>query len=184
MAPRVVLHSCTKLWHSSLSWARRFSDFLGVYSSLAPMSTNFSLVSTRRLWFCFLFIKSPFLSLFTKLWIVSWELFHHEIYVEIFADTFQQIRISNRCHTEIHVALKHREPCRATLLTVNREQMARGADNYYLLLTNRKQTPINEPHSPPCNIILCRGLQVNYFPSFQTLSAVKHAESWANFACA
>jgi hypothetical protein len=38
---------------------------------LAPMSFNFSSVSTRRLYFIFLYIKSPVdLSLFTKLWIV------------------------------------------------------------------------------------------------------------------
>jgi hypothetical protein len=42
-----------------------------------------------------------------------------------------------------------------------------------------KQTPMHDPHCPPCKIILCRGLQVHYFPSFQTLSAVKHAESSA-----
>jgi hypothetical protein len=52
------------------SWARRFSDFLGVCSSLAPMASNFS-ISTWRFCFCFLSIKSPVvLSLFTKLWIV------------------------------------------------------------------------------------------------------------------
>jgi hypothetical protein len=33
-----------------VSWARHFSDFLGVCSSLAPMSSNFSSVST---WFLF-----------------------------------------------------------------------------------------------------------------------------------
>jgi hypothetical protein len=71
---------------------------------------------------------------------------------------------------------KYSEPCHATLLT-NWEQMAHGADNYCLLLTNHKETPINESHYPPCNIILCRCLQVNYFSSFQTLSAVKHDES-------
>jgi hypothetical protein len=57
-------------------------------------------------------------------------------------------------------------------------------DNYCLLLTNHKQTPIKERHCPPRNIILCRGLQVNYFPSFQLLSAVKHAESSAKVAYA
>jgi hypothetical protein len=52
-------------------WARHFSDFLGVYSSLAPLSSNFFSVSTRCLYFCFLSIKSPVvLSLFTKSWIV------------------------------------------------------------------------------------------------------------------
>jgi hypothetical protein len=43
---------------------------------------------------------------------------------------------------------------------------------------------MHEPHSPPCNIILCRGLQVSYFLSLQTLSAVKHAESSEKVACA
>jgi hypothetical protein len=60
---------------------------------------------------------------------VCLELFHREIYVEIFANTFQQIHISRRCHSEIHIALKYSEPCRATLLTVNWEQMAHGTDN-------------------------------------------------------
>jgi hypothetical protein len=78
---------------------------------------HFPSVSTRRLCF-FLSVKNPVvLSLFTKLWIVCWELFHHEFYVKIFADTFQQIRISHRCHTEIRVALKYSKPCLATLLT-------------------------------------------------------------------
>jgi hypothetical protein len=54
-----------------VSWTRRFSDFLGVCTSLTPMSSSFSSVSTRRLCFCFMSIKSPVdLSLFTKLWIV------------------------------------------------------------------------------------------------------------------
>jgi hypothetical protein len=51
-----------------VSSARHFSDFLGVCSSLAPMSSNFSSVSTWSLCFCFLSVKSPVvLSLFTKL---------------------------------------------------------------------------------------------------------------------
>jgi hypothetical protein len=50
-----------------VSWARRFSDFLGACSNLAPVSSNFSSVSTQRLCFCFLSITSPVvLSLFTK----------------------------------------------------------------------------------------------------------------------
>jgi hypothetical protein len=54
-----------------VSWARRFSDFLGVCSSLVPMSSNFSSVSTRRLCVFFLSIKSPVvLRLLAKLWIV------------------------------------------------------------------------------------------------------------------
>jgi hypothetical protein len=52
--------SYTRLWHSSLS------DFLGECSSLAPMSSNFSSVSTQHS--C---IKTPAdISLFTKLRIV------------------------------------------------------------------------------------------------------------------
>jgi hypothetical protein len=69
------------------SWAGRFSDFLSICSILAPISSNSS-VSIRRLCFCFLSIKSSVvISLFTKLWIICLlETFHHEIYVEIFAD--------------------------------------------------------------------------------------------------
>jgi hypothetical protein len=43
------------------SCTRSFNYFLGVYSSLAPMSSDFSSVSTRRL--CFWSLR------FTKLWI-------------------------------------------------------------------------------------------------------------------
>jgi hypothetical protein len=50
--------------------ARRFSDFLGVCSSLTPIASNFSSVSTRRVCFCFLSIKGHVISLFTKLRIV------------------------------------------------------------------------------------------------------------------
>jgi hypothetical protein len=54
-----------------VSWARRFSDFLGVCSSLARIWSNFSSVSTWRLCFVFVSIKNPVvLNLFTKLWIV------------------------------------------------------------------------------------------------------------------
>jgi hypothetical protein len=67
--------SCVALlaldFDSPVSWARRFSDFIGVCSSLAHVSYKFSSVSTRRLCFCFLPIKSlVVVSLFTKLWIV------------------------------------------------------------------------------------------------------------------
>jgi hypothetical protein len=41
-----------------VSWARCFSDFLRVCSTLGPTAFNFS-VSTRRLCFCFLPITSP-----------------------------------------------------------------------------------------------------------------------------
>jgi hypothetical protein len=48
--------------------ARHFNDFLGVFSSLVPMSSNFSSVSTQRLYVCILSIKSPVvLILLTKL---------------------------------------------------------------------------------------------------------------------
>jgi hypothetical protein len=60
----------TLYFDTLISWARRFSDFLGVCSSLAPVPSNFSSVNTRRLCFVFLSIKSPVvLSLLTKLWI-------------------------------------------------------------------------------------------------------------------
>jgi hypothetical protein len=54
-----------------VSWARRFSDFLGVCSILAPVASNFSSGSIQHLRFCFLSIKSyVLLSLFAKLWFV------------------------------------------------------------------------------------------------------------------
>jgi hypothetical protein len=55
---------------TQVSWPRRFSDFLDVCSTLAPMSSNFS-VRTQHLCFCFLSIKTPVaLSLFPKVWTV------------------------------------------------------------------------------------------------------------------
>jgi hypothetical protein len=150
--------------------------FYGVCSSLALMSCNLS-VSTRRLCICFLSIKSPVvLSLFTRLWVVCWELIHHEIYVEIFAYTFQQIRISRSCHREIHTALKYTAPWHTTLLA--NCNSANGAGNCCLLLTN--QTLPHEPHCSPCNIIPSSCPHINYFPSFQTLSG----DSSTKFVCA
>jgi hypothetical protein len=61
--------SCTRLRHSS--FFRHSGGFLCVCSRLAPMSSNFSSVSTQHLCFCFLTVKSPIdLSVFIKLWIV------------------------------------------------------------------------------------------------------------------
>jgi hypothetical protein len=55
--------SCVTLlsleFDTPVSWARRFSDFFGVCSSLAPVSCNFSSVITRHICFCFLSVKSP-----------------------------------------------------------------------------------------------------------------------------
>jgi hypothetical protein len=159
-----------------VSWARRFSYFLGVCSCLAPMSSSFSSGSTRRLCFCFLCIKNPIvLSLFTKLWIVCLlGTLSSQNLLEIFA------RDSHSCHIEIHIALKHTAPWRTTLLNnCSWEQMANGADNCWLLLTDHKQTPMHEPHCSLFNIIPSSGPHVNYFPSFQTLWADTSANSHA-----
>jgi hypothetical protein len=81
--------------------------------------------------------------------------------------------------TEIHVARKYSAPWRTILHTnCSWEQVANGANNCCLLLTNHKL-----PHCSPCNIIQLRGPQVYYTPSFQTL-AVRHANSSAKFICA
>jgi hypothetical protein len=58
--------------------------------------------------------------------------------------------------------------------------MSNGADNCCLQLINHKQTPTREPHCSLWNIMPWSGLQVNYFPSFQMLSA----DSSAKFVCA
>jgi hypothetical protein len=106
---------------------------------------------------------------------VCCELFHRKICIEIFADSLQHICISRRCHTEIHVALKYGEPCCATLLlTGNKWLMALITAACCWQIINKL---------PYMNIIPCRGLQVNYFPSFQTLLAIKHAESLGKLAC-
>jgi hypothetical protein len=130
--------SCTRLWHSSLL-SKTFSDFLGVYSSLAPVSSNSYSVS-------FLSIKSPVvLSLFTTLWIVcpletlsSWNLrqnFHWHFLADLY---FTQV-------SHIHFALKYTAPWHTTLLTnCDGEQMVNGIGNCCLLLINYKQTPMHE----------------------------------------
>jgi hypothetical protein len=101
-------------------------------------------------------------------------------FTSIFTDTFWQIRISHGWHTEIHIALKYTAPWCTTLCTnYSWEQMANGADNCCLLLTNHEL-----PHCLPCNIIPSSSPQVNYFPLFQMLLAVRHADSSAKFVCA
>jgi hypothetical protein len=60
--------------------------------------------------------------------------------------------------------------------------MANGADNWCLLLINHKQTPMHELHFSPWNIILPS--VHNYFPSFQMLLSIRHADSSAKFVCA
>jgi hypothetical protein len=167
-----------------VSW--RFSNCVAVltldfdtpvsWPSLAPMSSNFPSASTRCLCFCFLSIESPVvLSLFTKLWIVYSELFHQAIYVEIFADSFQQIRIAHTCSSKVYCTMTHHTA------HGHWEQMANGANNCCLLLTNHKQTPMHEPHCSPWNIIQSSGPQVNYFLSLQTESAIRHVDSSTKF---
>jgi hypothetical protein len=112
---------------------------------------------------------------------VSWECFHHEIYIKIFTSTFQQIRISPRCHTEIHVALKYSEPCRTTLLSnCYWQQMTNGADNCCLLLTNHKQTLTHEPHWLLWNIMPLVSVQVKLLPFIPNVIT----DSSAKFICA
>jgi hypothetical protein len=133
-------------FETPLSWARHFSDFLGVCSSLAPVSCNFS-ASTQHLCFCFLSIKSLVdLSLITKLWIVclrrtlsSWNI-HHGFHRHFLADLhFTEVSHRN------NVTLKYTAPWQNTLLTnCNCEQTANVADNCCPLLTNHKQIPIHE----------------------------------------
>jgi hypothetical protein len=93
------------------------------------MSFLFSSVSTRRLCFWFLSIKSPVvLSLFTKLWIVCLlgTLSSRNFCRHFLVDPY----ISHSCQIEIHAALKYTVPWRTTLLTnCNWEEMANGADN-------------------------------------------------------
>jgi hypothetical protein len=88
-----------------VSWARRSSDFVGICSSLVPMSSNFS-VSTEHFVFFFLSSKSPFvLSVFTQLWIVcllgtlsSWNFHWHFLADQYFTWVI---------YREIHVALQY-----------------------------------------------------------------------------
>jgi hypothetical protein len=98
-------------------------------------------------------------------------------FITKFTSTFSPT-LSSRSVFHIHVIQKHtllwsiaNHVVPHCWLTVNWEQLAHGADNYCLLLRNQNKLPC-------MNMIPCRGLQVNYH-SFQTLSAIKHAESSA-----
>jgi hypothetical protein len=72
------------------SCARRFSDFLGICSNLAHVSSNFSSVSTGHLCFLFCLLRVPLYQVYSPNYalFVCWELFHHKIYIKIFVDTF------------------------------------------------------------------------------------------------
>jgi hypothetical protein len=133
-----------------VSWATRFSDFLGVCSYLAAMSSNFSLVSTRRLWFCFLSIKNPIvLSLFIKLWIVCLlGTLSSRNYVQFFRRHFlADPHFTWVSYRNTGCSIKYIAPWRITLRNnCNWKQMPNGADNCWLLLTNYKQTPTHELH--------------------------------------
>jgi hypothetical protein len=111
-------HSCTSL-DTPVSWARHFSNFLGVCSSLAPVSSNFSSVSTLHLCFRVLSKKSVIvLSLFTKLWIVYLlgTLSSRSLY-QNFCQHFLEYPYCTWCHTVIHVAVKCTAPWHTALLT-------------------------------------------------------------------
>jgi hypothetical protein len=116
-----------------------------VCSSLASISSSFPSVSNRHD-FCFLCIKSPVvLSLFTQLWIVSLlgTLSSRNLCWHFLADPYVSY---------INIALKYTAPWHTTLLTSCKwEQMANGANNCCLLLTNNNQTPKHEPHCSPWN---------------------------------
>jgi hypothetical protein len=56
--------------------------------------------------------------------------------------------------------------------------MAIGADNCWQIIN---KLPRMNCTASPRNIMLSSGPQVNYFPSFQTLSAIRHADSSAKF---
>jgi hypothetical protein len=136
--------SCTSLTLQSPEGC--FSDFLDVCSSLAPISSNFSLVSTRSYVFVSCILKSPVvLNLFTKLWIVcllgtlSWRNLRRNFLRHFLADPYFTYV------SEIHVALKYTSPWCTTLLTNwNWEKMANEADNCCLLLINHKGTPTHD----------------------------------------
>jgi hypothetical protein len=161
--------------------ARVLRDFLSVCTSLANMSSNFFSASAWHLCFflvywqscCSEFIHQIVNCLFAG---ISLIIKFTSKFLPILSSRFH---ISHGCHTEIHIALKYTTP----LTTYHWEQMANGADNCCLMLTNHKQTPTHELHCSLWNIMLSSSPQVNYFPSFQTLSAVRHADSSVKFVC-
>jgi hypothetical protein len=124
-----------------------------------------------------------FLSLLTKLWIVCLlGTLSLQNLCRNFLRYFLADFISHTCHTEIYAVLKYTAPQRTTLIAnCNWEHTANGADNSCLLPTNHKETPTHEPHCSPWNIIPSSCPQVNYFPSLQTLSVIRHADSSTEF---
>jgi hypothetical protein len=108
-------------------------------------------------------------------------LYLHEIYIDISLVLCSKSIL--RCHIEIRVALKYSAPCFFALPTNCDRNKGNGADNYHSQLTYDKKIPLHELDSLSWNIMLSVGPQVNYFPSFQTLLAIRHADSSAKFIC-
>jgi hypothetical protein len=125
-------------------WARCFSDFLGVCSSLAPVSSSFSSVSTRCVCFCFLFEShcSKFIHQIMN-YLSAGNSFITK-FTSKFSPTHSSRSVFHMGDTEIHVVLKYTTPWCTTLLTnCNWKQMANGVDNCCLLLTNHKLPCMN-----------------------------------------
>jgi hypothetical protein len=91
--------------------------------------------------------QSAVLKIFAKLWIASLlGTLSSRNLRRIFADTFQQFRISRiGVIQKYNVTLKHTAPSRNILVAnCNWEETANGADNCRLQQTNHKQTPTHE----------------------------------------
>jgi hypothetical protein len=106
-------------YDTPVSWARRFVDFLGVCSSLALTSSNFSSVSTRRLCFGYCLLRVPLIKFIHQ--IVNY-LCAVNSFIMKFTVKFSPI-LSHRCHTEMHVALKYTTSWWSTLLANCNKQL-------------------------------------------------------------
>jgi hypothetical protein len=180
---QMCCRSCTRLWHSSLfTWMIQWFSRCMLKSD--PCHPN--LLSKNSVFmFLFLVCYEPFCSIFI-----------HQIMNCLHAGNsfITKFTLKFRWHfladlyftwmTEIHVALKYTTPWHTTLVTNwNWKQMANGANNCCILLTDHNQTPTHQLRCSPCNIILSSSPQVNYFLSHKTLSTIRHADSSAKLTC-
>jgi hypothetical protein len=133
----------------------------------------------------FLVYKASRVSTFGKTKLsVYWELFHHENHVEIFADTFQPLYSSHRRHREMLCSVPHHDTSisHCSLIVTKGKwlmELTTACHSSHTINKFARMNHIARHETAPSN-----GPQVNYFPSFQTLWLIRHADSSAKFVSA
>jgi hypothetical protein len=144
------------------------------------LSSNFSLVSTQHLsFFSVSSNKSPVLSLFTKLWTVFSA---GNSFIVKFKSKFSPI-LSSKSVLHIDVIKKF-----SLLWSILHCSLTVAENKWFMVPISAaycwqaiKKLP--RTNFLPWNIMLSSGPQVQYFPSSQMLSAIRHADSSAKHVC-